>query len=733
MIPTNSSSSTNGCDNISSNCVVWQGPDIACIDLCSGDTITEVTNKIALKVCDLIKSGVTSNPSLVGLDLSCLNIQGVTPTQLIPVLLAMVVQICANTGNTGGGGGGFNVNDLPIMTLPACLQYTDPSGNPVTELRLDLFATLIAQQVCTNLASINIINSTLTSITARVLVLENCVLPCSSSTTEAQVIPTCILPAVLTNVSVLLLALEARFCSLETAVGSPAAILGTIGQSFIINSTTQLTNPGSNYGSIGGWNTSPVNLAQSVQNAWVVIDDMYTAISNIQLNCCSTGCASVTFGYTNSTNLSSSGQIISITFLFTASTIPAAYNDSAGSTVVTITDANGLSAQSTVSVSTLQNDSAGVTISLPGLNTNQDLTTSVAFNVTDGTETCQENQTQTIVGIVPCPAVTTSLITTTGVTVNFINPLGTAATYLIEIYDTSNIIQATHTVINPTGSITHAFTGLVPITAYYVQLTVTFGGATQICTTVKSFETLSAAIACDQGMDVAFIIDYSSSMGPAVNLLKTGVASVVNAIDVLSATNDYRLGLTLADEGLVNPNYVTNSGYTSLPAAQKVTNTGPTTLQWLTAVEMFQTNNGASFTTQLNLLNTANFVLGSGGAGSAEPVDQAIGLVVGVSAFLNAFRVGANKTLVILTDNLPSGGDDQFDSTDLIALNTLAVTCATNGIRCCVFGLGVNATYTPPGGSAIYPWRIFAADTGGQHNQSYDSSQIIGDIQKSCL
>jgi len=90
-----------------------------------------------------------------------------------------------------------------------------------------------------------------------------------------------------------------------------------------------------------------------------------------------------------------------------------------------------------------------------------------------------------------------------------------------------------------------------------------------------------------------------------------------------------------------------------------------------------------------------------------------------------------NKQLI--TDNLPSGGDDQFDSTDLIALNTLAVTCATNGIRCCVFGLGVNATYTPPGGSAIYPWRIFAADTGGQHNQSYDSSQIIGDIQKSCL
>ena len=48
------------------------------------------------------------------------------------------------------------------MTLPACLQYNDASGNPVTQLRLDAFATLIANQVCTNLSSITTINSTLT-------------------------------------------------------------------------------------------------------------------------------------------------------------------------------------------------------------------------------------------------------------------------------------------------------------------------------------------------------------------------------------------------------------------------------------------------------------------------------------------------------------------------------------------------------------------------------------------
>ena len=106
MIPTNSSATTNGCNNISSNCVIWQGPDISCINLCNGDTISDIVAKLAQELCDLIEDGVTSNPNLTGLDLSCLNIPGTTPTTLVPVLQAMVVQICANTSSLNGGGSG---------------------------------------------------------------------------------------------------------------------------------------------------------------------------------------------------------------------------------------------------------------------------------------------------------------------------------------------------------------------------------------------------------------------------------------------------------------------------------------------------------------------------------------------------------------------------------------------------------------------------------------------------
>ena len=406
MIPTNSSGTTNGCDNISSNCVIWQGPDISCIDLCSGDSISEVTSKLATKVCDLITNGVTSNPSLTGLDLSCLNISGTTPTTLVPVLQAMVTQICLNTGTgqTPNSSSKLSANsqvqnDLPIMTLPACMQYNDASGNPVTTLRLDLFATLIANQVCTNLASIATINSTLTSYSSRLNILEACVLPCSGAVAEAQIIPTCIPPAnvgILTNVSVVVLALEVAFCAQRSAVGNPAAINSAIGQSPITGTTTSLTKSSISYGSISGWNNTPTSLAQSTQNSWVVVDDMYTAIQALQLQVPS-GCDAVTFGYTTANLLDpNTGVIDSIIFNFTNSSIPSSYNDSAGFTKITMTDALGASLNTTVSVTALQNSSSGYTFPVATLNTSQNISIEINFSVTDGSDTCTANQSNIV-------------------------------------------------------------------------------------------------------------------------------------------------------------------------------------------------------------------------------------------------------------------------------------------------------------------------------------------------
>jgi len=736
MIPTSSSISTNGCDNISSNCVIWQGPDIACINLCSGDSVSEVVSKLATEVCTLITSGVTANPNLTGLDLSCLNIPGTTPTQIVPVLQAMVVQICANTASKAPAAAA-----LPVMTLPVCLQYNDASGNPVTQLPLDQFATRIANQVCLNLTAIGIIQTTLTSYNTRLNTLEACVLPCSGAVVEAKVIPTCILPSTLTNVSVLLLALEARFCALETAVGLPAAILGTIGQTSLTNASAQLTNPKSNYGSIGGWNSSPANLAQTVQNAWVVIDDMYTAIASIQLNCCPSGCDSVIFGYTTTNSLNSAGEIQGINFNFQTSSIPAAFNDCAGSTVITITDSNSVAVTSVVNVSNLQNVAAGTLINIPSLNTNNSLNVSVAFCATDAIDTCSETKTSVIAGVVPCPAsVAVSAITATGATATFQNLLGSTAVYVIDVLDVSTgNVAATYTQNNPTASVSHAFTGLTAGTNYSIRETITIGGVTQVCPNQTTFTSATAASPCSAGLDLAFIIDYTASMSSEINAIKAGAAALINTINTAAGSNDYRISLVTADEKVgsaatVLPTYNTSSSYTALPASQRIINTGTGHRQFITAWEMFQTNNGASFTTQLNKLNsgspTAGVPMGSGD-GLPEPTDMALGQVIEANEFAGAFRASVAKYVIIITDQSPGGDDDIFNATDIARLNSLQSTALVKGIKIFVLGAGTSKTYVN-GGVTTYPWRDLSTNTGGNWNVSESPSVISSQIVAGC-
>tara|TARA_R110001592_G_scaffold24949_3_gene95471 strand:- start:1197 stop:3416 length:2220 start_codon:yes stop_codon:yes gene_type:complete len=738
MIPTNSSGTTNGCDNISSNCVVWQGPDIACINLCSGDTISEVTSKIATKVCDIITNGVSANPSLAGLDLSCLNISGTTPTTLVPVLQEMVNAICSGSGSTRSSLSPSSQvqDDLPTMTLPACMQYNDVNGNPVTELRLDLFASLIANQVCTNLASINLINSTLTSYSNRLDVLEACVLPCSGAVTEVQIIPTCVSNVGnLTNVSIVVSALESAYCTLVGGTGTVAQMNLAIAQTSITSASPTRNNSGATYSSITGWQTSATTLAQSLQNAWVVIDDLYAAVGDIQTNCCSSGCDSVIFGYSTSTTVGANGLLNSVNFNFIGSTIPSSFNDSAGFSKLTLTDALGASLTQVVSVSSLQNNSNGFDFSTGSLNTQQDLSIQVQFSVTNGVDTCEATQSNTVPGVVPCPTVSMTAITGTEATVNFTNTIGTTAVYVLDVLDASNAVIATYTVNNPPASVSYQFTGLTPGTPYVIRVTVQYGGATKVCPS-SAFSTSSGAAPCTNGMDVAFIIDYTYSMANEIEAIKTGVASIINTINTASGANNYRLGLVTADENNTGtPTYATSTDYLALPSAQRIINTGSNNhYQIITAWEMFQDNNDTTFTAQLNKLNSGTAPSGvpmGQGDGTPEPTDMALGQVIESSNFLNAFRNNVAKYAIIITDDEAGGDDDTFNSVDYARIGSLTTTALNNGIKVFVLGAGVNKTYNG-GSGVVYPWRELSTNTGGNWNVSESPTAIQNEIIAGC-
>lgn len=473
MIPTNDGS-TQPCSPISSNCVVWQGPDIACIDICNGDTVSDVVAALATKLCDLIDQACTCDPDLTGLDLKCA-LPAIPPTNLVGTMQAIVDYICEiNPPSTAPN---------PVQ-LPQCLQYKDKLGNPVSELSMDEWATLISNQICTLINSVSILNQSMLNLESRVALLEECVLPCQQAKeADFGVISSCINPGVEIPISTLVLALETEFCNLRSAVGSVPLIQQAINAQCLFASSAQLGGNEGTLGNLSGWVNSPSTLAEINVNQWLIICDLYTAVSAIQDNCCDSACSAVNILYTYNVIEDASGIPTTLNVKFTASTIPSGYLDCNGNSLITITDANGTVQDQAVSIAGLSGDNNGVNIPLSSLNVYESIILTVASCLTNGTNQCQDTSSVIIPLEIPCPQGITVSAAVSTISVNFLNTLGSSVNYVITAFDASNpsAILGTTTISSPGTNIAHIFTGAQPGVTYTVQVKVQLGSGVSIC------------------------------------------------------------------------------------------------------------------------------------------------------------------------------------------------------------------------------------------------------------
>jgi len=111
------------CTKTSSNCIVWDGPDIPCLTICKGTPITALIFQLAMKYCDIIA------PLSTTYRVECL--QGVSSTSSIPeVLQAVIDKLCSlvlQTGDQGpqglpgaAGPKGDYVETTPILAGQVC-------------------------------------------------------------------------------------------------------------------------------------------------------------------------------------------------------------------------------------------------------------------------------------------------------------------------------------------------------------------------------------------------------------------------------------------------------------------------------------------------------------------------------------------------------------------------------------------------------------------------------------
>ncbi len=233
-------------------------------------------------------------------------------------------------------------------------------------------------------------------------------------------------------------------------------------------------------------------------------------------------------------------------------------------------------------------------------------------------------------------------------------------------------------------------------------------------------------------MDVVFVLDYTASMGTVINNIKSQITDIKNTIITESGTN-YRLGLVLFDEARYATNaYSSLAAYTSLPSGQKILEqgvnagpifTGDIVYQYITAMEVMSTNNGDSFTTQLNKLNTVDMPLGAG-VNSPEPSDRALFHIAKTDTpITNSFRAGVAKLIILITDNPSSGNDDNNTSTDLDYINnTLTPLFVNNNLRLLLLATGNQTQLTN-----------LVTASGGIYVNSFTTNDIITTIQNICV
>ena len=264
------------CSPISSNCVVWQGPDIPCIELCTGDTVSDVVSQMATELCTILDTLKVSN-----YDLTCFNLQACGPEDFQALIQFLIEKICENEGIVP------ETKDVP--TCPDCVVSVAEcfvTGNQTTMQLVD-YVQLIGEKVCSLVTSILEIEAQITSIVDRVIVLENA--PPPTFTIPQVALTECNLSATVTapgsyDVDVLLGALINDsiygYCALINATGLPADIIGAVAsQEPCITEATTSVDKGTPYGAEPGWADEPNTVADAISNIWIVLCDMYNVVS----------------------------------------------------------------------------------------------------------------------------------------------------------------------------------------------------------------------------------------------------------------------------------------------------------------------------------------------------------------------------------------------------------------------------------------------------------------------
>jgi len=496
-LPTNQAKG-QGCSPVSSNCVIWQGPDIPCINLCHGDSVTDVVFKLATELCSIMDT-----LDIKTYDLTCFSPICPDPQNFHDMLQFLITKLCELQCCCDGTKPSESAcPDACIVTVAPCFYFTNQLGDQITTMTLPEYVTAIGNKLCILAASTAVDSARIGAVLTEQATQSAEIISLRAGVEAVTVtLPASCLYPVDTPVEAGVTAIATELCNLEQATGSPIKILSAIQKECTnMDSLKTLANRAAVYSSIPGWVTSVnyLTLADSINNMWLTICDMRTSVENILATCCCTDCDDVNISFTatiSGTNL---------TLFFTGS-VPTGLTDCFPSgNFITVKDSSGGTYVGYVQV--VNNLNGSVIIDLFGqpVNTALDLTITIqgcwkrpAPGSDCGGLECARILTYIIVNTAPCPTLTLIPAITT-IAYNFLNMVTGPITYTVELYTSpGGVFVESANFVNPafTSLVSGTFGLITPLiggTNYFVQVRTNING--NITTCPQAFVTTVAQI-----------------------------------------------------------------------------------------------------------------------------------------------------------------------------------------------------------------------------------------------
>jgi len=163
-------------DTTSSSCVIWDGPDIECLGLCKGDTVTDVVYKSAKLLCSLLEKLDISY-----LDFKCYLEDPNKPKDIEGLLQWIIDKLCELKEREDGLNIDCNYVRENIFSCQINFDFCDSNGNlntvvlPLYSQTGSSFVSLVANAICTINSEIIDIKGDIANINTQInYILENC-------------------------------------------------------------------------------------------------------------------------------------------------------------------------------------------------------------------------------------------------------------------------------------------------------------------------------------------------------------------------------------------------------------------------------------------------------------------------------------------------------------------------------------------------------------------------------